>query len=154
MPSPPRAHFGSENESLKGLMFIKFMNFTGWCNFLEKQSPQDDTHCQQEPVTVYDLSLGRQLEDDCLECCLLIQAVGTGSDCASNHFAYNLCNLPPYTLIWHYTIVRHTRVHGNRHQSAKNKRFHQLRSSFIIAKRLSNVTRGRIMVTHAVRRLC
>ena len=22
----------------------------------------------------------------------------------------NLCDLPPYTLIWHYTFIRHTRV--------------------------------------------
>ena len=76
---------------------------------------------------LYNLSLGRLLEGDPLECCLLIQAAGTGSDCASSHFAYNLgdvhpihlfgtilllnlCDLPPYTLIWHYTFIRHSRV--------------------------------------------
>ena len=56
------------------------------------------------------VSLGRLLDGDPLECCLLIQAAGTGSDCASSHFAYNLCDLPPYTLIWHYTFIRHSRV--------------------------------------------
>ena len=39
---------------------------------------------------LYNVSLGRLLEGDPLECCLLIQAAGTGSDCASSHFAYNL----------------------------------------------------------------
>ena len=51
-------------------------------------------------------SLGRLLEGDPLECCLLIQAADTGSDCASSHFAYNFWDLPPYTLIWHYTIIK------------------------------------------------
>ena len=41
-------------------------------------------------------SLGRQLEDDSLD----------SSDCASNQGAYNL---PPYTLIWHYTIIKFVR---------------------------------------------
>ena len=59
---------------------------------------------------LYKLSLGWLLEGDPLECCLLLQAAGTGSDCASSHFAYNLLDLPPYTLIWHYTFIRHTRV--------------------------------------------
>ena len=79
---------------------------------------------------LYSLSLGRLLEGDPLECCLLIQAADTGSDCASSHFVHtifeichpillfgtilllNLCDLPPYTLIWHYTFIRHTRVYG------------------------------------------
>ena len=39
---------------------------------------------------LYKLSLGRLLEGDPLESCLLIQAAGLGSDCASSHFAYNL----------------------------------------------------------------
>ena len=39
---------------------------------------------------LYNLSLGRLLEGDPLKCCLLIQAAGTGSDCASSNFAYNL----------------------------------------------------------------
>ena len=26
----------------------------------------------------------------------------------------NLCDLPPYTLIWHYTFIRHTRVYDNK----------------------------------------
>ena len=42
---------------------------------------------------------GRLLEGDPLECCLLIQAAGTGSDCAFKP----ICMLPPYTLIWHYS---------------------------------------------------
>ena len=61
---------------------------------------------------LYNLSMGRLLEGDPLEveCCLLIQlqAAGTGSDCASSHFAYNLWDLPPYSLIWHYTFIRHS----------------------------------------------
>ena len=39
---------------------------------------------------LYNVSLGRLLEGDPLECCLLIQAAGTRSDCASSHVAYNL----------------------------------------------------------------
>ena len=39
---------------------------------------------------LYNLSLGRLLEGDPLKCCLLIQAAGTGSDCTSSNFAYNL----------------------------------------------------------------
>ena len=39
---------------------------------------------------LYNLSLGRLLEGDPLKCCLLIQAAGTGSDCASSNFPYNL----------------------------------------------------------------
>ena len=58
---------------------------------------------------LYNLSLGRLLEGDPLKCCLLIQAAGTGSDCASSNFAYNLSDLPPYTLIWHYTIIKFVR---------------------------------------------
>ena len=58
---------------------------------------------------LYNLSLGRLLEGDPLKCCLLIQAADTGSDCASSHFAYNLWDLPPYTLIWHYTIIKFVR---------------------------------------------
>ena len=58
---------------------------------------------------LYNLSLGRLLEGDPLKCCLLIQAAGTGSDCASSNFAYNLWDLPPYTLIWHYTIIKFVR---------------------------------------------
>ena len=38
---------------------------------------------------LYNLSLGRLLEGDPLECCLLIQAADSGSDCASSHFAYH-----------------------------------------------------------------
>ena len=29
-----------------------------------------------------------------------------------NILLLNLCDLPPYTLIWHYTFIRHTRVLG------------------------------------------
>ena len=58
---------------------------------------------------LYNLSLGRLLEGDPLKCCLLIQAAGTGSDCASSNFAYNLWDLPPYTLIWHYTTIKFVR---------------------------------------------
>ena len=58
---------------------------------------------------LYNLSLGRLLEGDPLKCCLLIQAAGTGSDCASSNFPYNLWDLPPYTLIWHYTIIKFVR---------------------------------------------
>ena len=39
---------------------------------------------------LYNLSLGRLLEGDPPKCCLLIQAAGTGSDCASSNFPYNL----------------------------------------------------------------
>ena len=39
---------------------------------------------------LYNLSLGRLLEGDPLKCCLYQQAAGTGSDCASSNFAYNL----------------------------------------------------------------
>ena len=45
---------------------------------------------------LYNVSLGRLLEGDPLEYCLLIQPSGPGSDCASSHFAYNLWDLPPY----------------------------------------------------------
>ena len=45
---------------------------------------------------IYNLSLGRLLEGDPLECCL--------------YLAYNCWDLPPYTLIWHYTFIRHIRV--------------------------------------------
>ena len=59
---------------------------------------------------LYNVSLGRLLEGDPLECCLLIQAAGTGSNCSSSHFAYNLWDWPwPYTLIWHYTIIKFVR---------------------------------------------
>ena len=75
---------------------------------------------------LYNLSLGRLLEGDPLKCCLLIQAAGTGSYCAATLHTIceichpillfgtilllNLCDLPPYTLIWHYMFIRHTRV--------------------------------------------
>ena len=43
----------------------------------------------------------------------------------------NLCDLPPYTLIWHYMFIRHTRVHQPKHiwfaQSAWPAKLRRLR---------------------------
>ena len=79
-------------------------------------------------VVVHNVSLlGRLLEGDPLECCLLIQQQTLAQIVlqATLHTIFeichpillfgtipllNLCNLPPYTLIWHYTFIRHTRV--------------------------------------------
>ena len=77
---------------------------------------------------LYNLSLGRLLEGDPLKCCLLIQAAGSLAQIALQATLHticeichpillfgtilllNLCDLPPYTLIWHYMFIRHTRV--------------------------------------------
>ena len=92
------------------MCFIKYMSL----HILARQFLRKATNSPNLVVNkswyLYNLSLGRLLEGDKLECCLLIQAADTGSDCASSHFAYNLCDFPPYTLIWHYTFIRHSRV--------------------------------------------
>ena len=66
--------------------FIKFMRLYWPDHFLEKQSLHQ---------YLYNVSLGTLLEGDTLECCLFTQAAGTGSDCSSSQFAYNLCDLLP-----------------------------------------------------------
>ena len=112
-----------KNASLYGpyLALYTFIKFFCWFTFkcislhiLATQFLRNTTNSPDLVVNnswyLYNVSLGRLLEGDPLKCCLLIQAAGTGSDCASSNFAYNLCDLPPYTLIWHYMFIRHTRV--------------------------------------------
>ena len=74
---------------------------------------------------LYNLSLGRLLEGDPLECCFKKQTLAQIVLQATLHtifeichpillfgtiLLFNLCDLPPYTLIWHYMFIRHTRV--------------------------------------------
>ena len=96
--------------------YIYFFFFTFKCISLHILATQFLRNTTNSPDLVvnksgylYNLSLGWLLEGDPLKCCLLIQAAGTGSDCASSNFAYNLWDLPPYTLIWHYTIIKFVR---------------------------------------------
>ena len=101
---------------IKKLFFFFFFFFTFKYSSLHIRATQFLRNTTNSPDLVvnkswylYNLSLGRLLEGDPLKCCLLIQAAGTGSDCASSNFAYNLSDLPPYTLIWHYTIIKFVR---------------------------------------------
>ena len=73
---------------------------------------------------LYNLSLGRLLEGYPLECCLyqhwprLCFQATLHNICEICHpillfgtiLLLNLCDLPPYTIIWHYMFIRHTRV--------------------------------------------
>ena len=81
----------------KIFFFFFFFFFTFKCISLHILAAQFLRNTTNSPDLVvnksgylYNLSLGRLLEGDPLKCCLLIQAAGTGSDCASSNFPYNL----------------------------------------------------------------
>ena len=114
--------------------FFFFFFFTFKCISLHILATQFLRNITNSPDLVvnksgylYNLSLGRLLEGDPLKCCLYHkqQALAQIALQATFHticeichpillfgtiLLLNLCDLPPYTLIWHYMFIRHTRV--------------------------------------------
>ena len=119
----------------KKFFFFFFYIFTFKCISLHILAAQFLRNITNSPDLVvnksgylYNLSLGRLLEGDPLKCCLYHkqQALAQIALQATFHticeichpillfgtiLLLNLCDLPPYTLIWHYMFIRHTRVY-------------------------------------------
>ena len=87
-------HYTFIKKKKKKKIFFFFFTFKYCLHILATQFLRNTTNSLDLVVNkswyLYNLSLGRLLEGDPLKCCLLIQAAGTGSDCASSNFAYNL----------------------------------------------------------------